>query len=187
MERVSCCKFRNWQVPAVDMNAPLFPDLWIHRPLPDEPLPNRFAYIMARGCRNRGRHIILCGGALFSPSRSISNSISWKLVEPTSSQIGSLKKSHKWCQKNICQECTTQNLTRMQMCRSRCPDVRISDIRYNVSGTRYQISGRHQKKQVNITNCFVRQLKKAFQRIGQIEVVAHRLRRNLSCLLLLAL
>ncbi len=30
-----------------------------------EPLPNRFAYIMARGCRNLGRYAFLCGGEPF--------------------------------------------------------------------------------------------------------------------------
>ena len=31
----------------------------------NEPLPNRFAYIMARGCRNLGRYAFLCGGEPF--------------------------------------------------------------------------------------------------------------------------
>ena len=36
-----------------------------YQPLIFEPLPNRFAYIMARGCRNLGRYAFLCGGEPF--------------------------------------------------------------------------------------------------------------------------
>ena len=166
-----------------------------------EPLPNRFAYIMARGCRNLGRYAFLCGGKSLPPNRSISNITGWNLVEPTSGEIPRLFLFQK-IQKSPKRGPTFQGRVipgkkrplpgmhhtevrsgdghqnpNIQISRypdiqiSRCPDVRIS--RCQVSDTRYQVSGiRYQKKWVEINqNRFFQKVEKKFQRIGQIEAM----------------
>ena len=129
-----------------------------------EPLPNRFAYIMARGWRNLGRHAFLCVGEPFchqtGPYQTLRAENWWSQLL-VRFLIFFLSRNHLndvqqfrdvlflW-KKGPCQECTTQKsgvgmVTRIQISRypdiqiSRCPDVRIS--RYQVSDTRYQVSG----------------------------------------------
>ena len=132
-----------------------------------EPLPNRFAYIMARGCRNLGRYAFLCGGEPFchqtGPYQTLRAETWWSQLLVRFRVFFDFKKSRNHInevqqfrdvlfleKKGPCQECTTQKsgvgmVTRIQVSRypdiqiSRCPDVRIS--RYQVSDTRYQVSG----------------------------------------------
>ena len=132
-----------------------------------EPLPNRFAYIMARGCRNLGRYAFLCGGEPFchqtGPYQTLRAETWWSQLlvrfrvffyfKKSRNHINEVQNSRDVLfleKKGPCQECTTQKsgvgmVTRIQISRypdiqiSRCPDVRIS--RYQVSDTRYQVSG----------------------------------------------
>ena len=131
-----------------------------------EPLPNRFAYIMARGCRNLGRYAFLCGGEPFchqtGPYQTLRAETWWSQLLVRFRVFFDFKKSRNPKfqgrvipgKKGPCQECTTQKsgvgmVTRIQISRypdiqiSRCPDVRIS--RYQVSDTRYQVSGIRKK------------------------------------------
>ena len=130
-----------------------------------EPLPNRFAYIMARGCRNLGRYAFLCGGEPFchqtGPYQTLRAETWWsqllvrfrvKEVKKFRNHLNETKKIRDVLfleKKGPCQECTTQKsgvgmVTRIQISRypdiqmSRCPDIQISGIRYQISGIRYQ-------------------------------------------------
>ncbi len=134
-----------------------------------EPLPNRFAYIMARGCRNLGRHAFLCGGEPFchqtGPYQTLRAETWWSQLLVRFRVFFDFKKSRNHLnefqnfrdleKKGPCQECTTQKsgvgmVTRIRISRypdiqiSRYPDVQMSgypDIRYQIPDIRYQVSG----------------------------------------------
>ena len=169
-------------------------DVW-HHYLSYEPLPNRFAYIMVRGCLNLGRHAFLCGGEPFchqtGPYQTLRAETWWSQLLVRFRVFFHFKKSritkmrstisgtcYSW-KKGPCQECTTQKsgvgmVTRIQISSypdiqiSRCPDVRIS--RYQVSDTRYQVSGIRKSGWKSAKIIFSKNQNK-FQRIGQIEAM----------------
>ena len=142
----------------------------------NEPLPNRFAYIMARGCRNLGRHAFLCGGEPFchqtDPYQTLRAETWWsqllvrfrvffsqnpeitKMRSKISGTCYSCKKKalpgmhhtevrsgdgHQNPNIQISRHADIQISRYPDIQMSRCPDVRIS--RYQVSDTRYQVSG----------------------------------------------
>ena len=119
----------------------MHPTIFLH-----EPLPNRFAYIMARGCRNLGRHAFLCGGEPFchqtGPYQTLRAETWWSQLLVRFRVFFYFKKSKNHLnevqnfrdmlfleKKGPCQECTTQKsgvgmVTRVQI--SRYPDIQIS-------------------------------------------------------------
>ena len=134
-----------------------------------EPLPNRFAYIMARGCRNLGRHAFLCGGEPFCHQTGpyqTSRAENWSTqllvrfrvffdFKKSRNHLNEVQKFRDVLfleKKGPCQECTTQKsgvgmVTRVQISRypyiqiSRYPDVQMSRCPdIQISGIRYQVS-----------------------------------------------
>ena len=119
------------------------------RHLTCEPLPNRFAYIMARGCRNLGRHAFLCGGEPFchqtGPYQTLRAETWWSQLLVRFRVFFDFNKSRNQLnevqhfrdvlfleKKGPCQECTTQKsgvgmVTRVQI--SRYPHIQHTRAR----------------------------------------------------------
>ena len=142
---------------------------------------------MARGCRNLGRHAFLCGGEPFchqtGPYQTLRAETWWSQLLVRFRVFFDSKKSRNHInevqnfrdvlfleKKGPCQECTTQKsgvgmVTRIQISRypdiqiSRCPDVRIS--RYQVSDTRYQVSGIRKISENHTKNGFSKKSRKS--------------------------
>ncbi len=138
-----------------------------------EPLPNRFAYIMARGCRNLGRYAFLCGGEPFchqtGPYQTLRAETWWSQLLVRFCVFFDFKKS--WNHQNEGQN--FRDVLFLEKKRplpgmhhtevrsgdghqnpniqiSRYPDVQMSgypDIRYQIPDIRYQVS----EKWVKIT------------------------------------
>ena len=129
-----------------------------------EPLPNRFAYIMARGCRNLGRYAFLCGGGPFchqtGPYQTLRAETWWSQLLVRFRVFFDFTKSRNHLHEVqkirdvlfLEKKAPARNPPHRSPERgwspeskypdiqiSRCPDVRIS--RYQVSDTRYQVSG----------------------------------------------
>ena len=138
-----------------------------------EPLPNRFAYIMARGCRNLGRHAFLCGGEPFchqtGPYQTLRAETWWSQLLVRFRVFFDFKKSRNHLNEVqnfrdvlfLEKKAPARNAPHRSpewgwSPESKYPDIQISrypDIQMSrcpdiqISGIRYQISGiRYQKK-----------------------------------------
>ena len=138
-----------------------------------EPLPNRFAYIMARGCRNRGRHAFLCGGEPFchqtGPYQTLLAETWWSQLLVRFRVFFDFRKYRNHLNEVqkfrdvlfLEKKASARNAPHRSpewgwSPESKYPDIQISrypDIQMSrcpdiqISGIRYQISGiRHQKK-----------------------------------------
>ena len=136
-----------------------------------EPLPNRFAYIMARGCRNLGRYAFLCGGEPFchqtGPYQTLRAETWWSQLlvrfrvffdfEKSRNHLNEIQKFRDvlFLEKRplpgmhhteVRSGDGHQN-PNIQI--SRYPDVQMSgypDIRYQIPDIRYQVSGIRKNK-----------------------------------------